>query len=120
MATFEQKLQLLYKYPEFLDVMEIVIEGAKKHEDEGWLKPDGNTMGIRRNSDSMFHHLADFRSYIDEDHDSGLPPELHLACRALMAYTRRKRMIVHTDDLPELRKKIFAEVIGEDNDPESR
>ena len=98
MITFDEKLRILLKYPEMLDVMEIIISGAKKHDDENWLKVNGNTMSRNVNSDSMFHHLCDFRSGKNKDVDSGFPPELHIACRALMAYTRRCRNLIHKDD----------------------
>jgi len=98
MNTFEKKLQVLLKYPEMIDFIEVLIAGAKKHGDENWLKADGSKQSISSNSKSMAHHLLDVRAGVAEDEQSGLAPELHLACRALMGYTRKKRSLVHPDD----------------------
>lgn len=81
---------------EFMDVALVIEAGRKKYPNEAdgipnWLHDDGKTMAIKTNADHMFHHLADFREGHTADRDSGLHPTLHLACRALMAYTRYKR-----------------------------
>lgn len=73
---------------EFLDIME---PGAIKHGADSWLNPDGPKSSHKEMHDSMFHHLADSYADIRQDHDSGMDPLLHLACRALMTYTRKKK-----------------------------
>ncbi len=79
---------------EFNDVFTVLEFGAKKYELQGWLKEDAYKMGHKDNSDSMFHHLsASFVSEGSTDKESGLNHLLHLACRALMEYTRQKRGI---------------------------
>lgn len=84
---------------EFYDVLKVLEMGAQKYEAKAWLEEEGATMGKARNSDSMFHHLAEHYAGIEQDHESGLSPLLHLACRALMAYTRQQRGIVHPNDI---------------------
>lgn len=94
--------KLLYeleKYPEMLDFIEIVLMGAKKYEPEGWLKPDGIKTSEKEMHDSMFHHLASSFCTKDVDAESGLDHLLHIACRALMLYTRRQRGIINDQDL---------------------
>jgi len=108
MASFEQKLEILYRYPEMLDFIELIIEGTPKHGEDNWLELDGKTMAVHKNADSMFHHLCEYRSGEDKSPQSNFPPELSIMCRAGMAYVRRQRGIVHTDDLERLRHKIFT------------
>lgn len=90
---------------EFLDVVKVLEFGAEKYEANGWLEPDAYKMDHKSNHDSMFHHLAE--SYVlmevpgietRQDMESGLDHLLHLACRALMEYTRMKRGIRHAKD----------------------
>jgi hypothetical protein len=82
------------EYPkEFHDVFKVVDMGANKYSPNGWLDPSGKGQSYKENHDSMFHHLS--KSYSGErtDPESQLDHYLHLACRALMAYTRLKRGI---------------------------
>ncbi len=93
------KLEKLLKYPEMLDFIQVLIDGALKYEDENWLKPEGSTMSHRANCDSSFHHLAKKYAGEVEDSDSCLDHDLHIACRALMSYTRKKRKIYSEKDV---------------------
>ncbi len=43
------------------------------------------------NYDSMWHHLADARCGVTEDHESGLHPLEHLIYRAAIEYVRAKQ-----------------------------
>lgn len=79
--------------PEFYDVEKVLEMGAKKYAPNDWLKSDGKCANIRSMHDSMFHHLAESFCGKLKDGESGLDPLLHLACRALMCYARRKRGI---------------------------
>jgi hypothetical protein len=96
---------------EFFDVVKVLEMGAKKHGNSNWLEPDGKKSSFKEMHDSMFHHLAESYAQglygimdIDEgreyrhDCESKLDPLLHLACRALMVYTRIQRDIKHKDD----------------------
>ncbi len=116
--TNEQKLELVRAYlgeihnlppeaitPEMFDFLKIVSMGAKKYAMNNWLEPNGKKSSEKEMSDSMFHHLAE--SYTKSkthvhweilDAESGLDPLLHLACRALMLYTRRQRNVRHEND----------------------
>ena len=87
-----------YWQPEFFDMVKVLEMGAKKHGANNWLKPLGKKADHKAMHDSMFHHLAE--SFAQDgfsgerrnlDAESGLDPLLHLACRALMSYTRKKR-----------------------------
>lgn len=77
--------------PEFYDVIKVLEMGAKKHGANNWLDPNGKKADHKSMHDSMFHHLAESFSGSRKDTESGLDPLLHLACRALMSYTRKKR-----------------------------
>lgn len=81
----------IYIPPEFADVAEPLAHGARKYGDggTGWL--DGKNFSHRNNHASMCRHLAEHYMGVDADHETGLDPLLHLACRALMAYTMKKR-----------------------------
>jgi hypothetical protein len=83
---------------EFRDYREILEMGAKKYGNLNWLKADGTKSSHKDMHASMFRHLAESSAGIREDHESGMDPLLHLACRALMMYTRYKRNIVHKED----------------------
>jgi len=76
---------------EFLDVVKVLNKSAEgKYPPRGW--EDGTAPIVpAKNNDSMFHHLAKLTAGIELDDESGLDHHLHLACRALMAYTLRKR-----------------------------
>ena len=96
--------------PEMFDFLKVVAMGAKKYAMNNWLDKDGKRSAEKDMHDSMFHHLAESYSLGQEalaeglnakfisDKESGVDPLLHLACRALMLYTRRQRGIVHTED----------------------
>lgn len=84
--------------PELLDLIKIIAVGAKKYTMNNWLLPNGKRCSEKDMHDSMFHHLAESFVGKREDVDSKLDPLLHLACRALMLYTRRQRGIVHEND----------------------
>lgn len=105
----KNRLGILYDLPEdaipseFFDFLKIVAMGAKKYDLNGWLEEDGIKADERAMADSMFHHLA--KSFACQeipryrvDDESGEDHLLHLACRALMLYTRRKRGIKHDRD----------------------
>jgi hypothetical protein len=83
---------------EFNDYKEILEMGARKYGNLNWLKADGTKSSHTDMHASMFRHLAESSAGIREDHESGMDPLLHLACRALMMYTRLQRNIVHKDD----------------------
>ena len=76
---------------EFYDVFDVIYFGAEKYEANGWLEKDN--FNLKDNHASMSRHLAEAYMGVDEDHESKLDPLLHLACRALMAYTRKRRGI---------------------------
>ena len=73
------------------DMQEVIKQGARKHGAGSWREKDNPSLQHKANSDSMFHHLAEHFNGVDIDVDSGVDPLLHLACRALMRYTRKKR-----------------------------
>lgn len=75
---------------EFLDVVEVLINGAQKYSPRGW-EDGSHPLNEAKNNDSKFHHLAKLTAGIYFDDESGLDHDLHLACRALMSYTIRKR-----------------------------
>ena len=85
---------------EFFDFLKIVAMGAKKYAMNNWLEPNGKKSSEKDMHDSMGHHWAESMVIGKEaiDKDSKLDPLLHLACRALMLYTRRQRGIVHEED----------------------
>lgn len=109
LAAIELEILIAEKYSlpieavplEMLDFLEVVAIGAKKYAMNNWLQPDGKRSTEKDMHDSMGHHWA--QSLVEgpgsKDKDSQLDPLLHLACRAMMLYTRRKRGIAHTDDL---------------------
>ncbi len=79
------------EYPaEFLDVFKVIEFGLKKgYAADGWLK--GEKFDHKSNHASMCRHLAEHYMGKLEDDESKLNPLLHLACRALMAYTVQQR-----------------------------
>jgi hypothetical protein len=108
-VTKEEKLAIIDKYPEMLDFALVIIAGRAKYGDENWLLPHGTKQSRYENADSMFHHLSEYREGKLVAKDSTLPPELHLACRALMAHTRKQRNIKHPkDDYEEEVKQSFT------------
>lgn len=76
---------------EFLDFLQVLEFGAKKHGDYNWLRPDGKKSSHEDMHASMFRHLAESSAGHRADAETGLDPLLHLASRALMMYTRLKR-----------------------------
>lgn len=76
---------------EMFDFLEVMAMGAAKHGPDNWLQKNGAKSSHKQMHDSMFHHLADSYANLRVDEESGLDPLLHLACRALMIYTRKKR-----------------------------
>lgn len=84
---------------EFDDVVLPLVEGAKKYPGDGWL--GGKFFNRRDNHASMSRHLAEYYAGATSDKESGLDPLLHIACRALMAYTVRQwemeRLTSHDD-----------------------
>lgn len=78
---------------EFLDIFQVIDLGAKKYGAESYLDKDNFSIQHKNNTASMFRHLAEHHMGVDADKESGVDPLLHLACRAIMAYTRKKRKI---------------------------
>lgn len=98
-SILERCEQLDIEIPsEFYDVFLVLIMGAQKYEPNNWLQENGNRSSHKDMHDSMMHHLAESFCNQRIDKDSGLDPLLHLASRAMMAYTRIKRNIKHIDD----------------------
>jgi hypothetical protein len=86
------KDEVMHVPVEFSHVVKVLEMGAKKYGANSWLK--GNHFDTHKNHKSMAHHLLE--SYREDrvDHESGLDPLLHLACRALMEYTLRHRDMI--------------------------
>lgn len=80
-------------HEDFNDLMKVLEFGAEKHGAHNWLHAQGKKSSHGEMCDSMFHHLAEAYSGRKKDEESGLNPLLHLACRALMLYTRQKNGI---------------------------
>jgi hypothetical protein len=83
---------------EFEDVYDVMLPGAEKHGKDTWLDKDNPSLEHRANHASMSRHLAEGYMGRTADPETGLHPYLHLACRALMAYTRYKRGIDKHED----------------------
>lgn len=81
---------------EFLDFLQVLEFGAKKHGDYNWLLPDGKKSSHEDMHASMFRHLAESSAGHRADSETGLDPLLHLASRALMMYTRLQRGVAVT------------------------
>ncbi len=92
------------KYPELEipsemhDFMKVLEMGARKYSANNWLEPNGKRSSFKEYHDSAFHHLANSYSGQRLDTESGLDHLLHVACNALMLYTRLKRGIKHEKD----------------------
>lgn len=106
MDELERK-RLLTLFPEFSHVFNVLIFGMTKYGGTGdnWLEPNAKKMDHKSNHDSMFHHLSESFVLRDiqgienrGDPESKLDVLLHLACRALMMYTRMQRGIRHDAD----------------------
>ncbi len=84
------------------DTMRVFDFGAAKHPDSGdnpnFLTPEGNKCSMTVRGNSCLHHSADVRAGTKADHESGLPPALHLIASAAILYIRQKRNIVHPED----------------------
>jgi hypothetical protein len=89
------KNEELHVPEEFLDTLKVLEMGAKKYGANSWLS--GRHFDVHKNHKSMSHHLLESYREIRQDHESGLDPLLHLACRALMEYTLRKRGRISKD-----------------------
>lgn len=90
---------------EFFDIGKVLDFGATKYEPNNWLKPNGTKSSFKDRHDSLFHHLAQsFAAGPNKykanryDDESKLDHLLHLACGALMLYTRIQREITHEKD----------------------
>ncbi len=84
---------------EFYDVYDILQMGAKKYKIDGWLDEDGHGTSHKEMHDSMFHHLAQSYAKTRLDDESQLDHLLHVACRALMLYTRLQRGLINPKDI---------------------
>ena len=93
------KNQDLWRW-EFEDFIKVLEFGAEKHGKSNWLDPNGKKSSFVQMHNSMFHHLSESFSGHRIDLESGLDPLLHLACRALMLYTRLQLGIKHSEDNP--------------------
>ena len=78
---------------EFYDLGLVIAAGADKHGEDTWLLPENVSLQHQNNHASMSRHLAEAYTGITKDSETGLHPLLHLACRALMEYTRIERGI---------------------------
>lgn len=97
--TFEEKLNLVLKYPEMIEAIADVLNYgiSKGYAAENWLKPEGSTMSNKANFDSGNHHRAKhFAGYLYDE--SGLLHLAHSGTRDLMALVRVKRGIIHPED----------------------
>lgn len=89
---------------EMFEFLKIVKMGASKYALNNWLNEDGQNADERNMHASMFRHLAASSAGQNVDNESGEDHLLHLACRALMLYTRRQRNIIHPLDKSQTRK----------------
>ena len=83
---------------DFEDIQQVLEMGAKKYAANGWLDADGHGTSHKEMHDSMFHHLAQSYAKNRLDDESQLDHLLHVACRALMLYTRLQRGIENPKD----------------------
>jgi len=83
---------------EFFDFLEVFSMGARKHGADNWLTAEGRKCSHKDMCASAFRHAAEMSTGVQADHESGLHPALHLAARALMEYTRRKRGLLTESD----------------------
>lgn len=82
---------------EMFDFINVMTASANtgKYQPNNWLKREGAINSDHRAMhSSMFRHLAESSTGGRHDGDTNLDPLLHLACRALMFYTRIKRGLV--------------------------
>lgn len=85
---------------ELFDHIQILVNSYKsgKYPMNNWLEPDGKGMSDEANNASMKRHFKKYLAGIELDDDSGMDHLLHLAVRAMMKYTRRKKGLVHVLD----------------------
>ena len=78
---------------EMFDFINVMTHSARsgKYPANNWLLPNGTNSDHRSMHASMFRHAAESSCNNRHDEQTGLDPLLHLACRALMMYTRIKR-----------------------------
>lgn len=76
---------------EMMEFVEVMILGAAKYAPNNWLLPNGTNSDHRSMHASLFRHVAESSCGSREDKETKLDPLLHVACRALMMYTRIKR-----------------------------
>jgi hypothetical protein len=86
---------------EFFDFLEVFAMGAKKHGPDNWLTMEGSKCSHKDMCASAFRHAAEMSVGQQADHESGLHPALHLAARAVMEYTRRKKVLFTQSDLKD-------------------
>src|SRR3990167_10972712 len=86
----------LFEVPEeFNHLLKVMEFGVNKHGANNWLNDAGSKSSFKAMHKSMQNHLTESLSGVREDHETDLDPLLHLACRALMLYTRIQRRIIH-------------------------
>lgn len=76
---------------EFLDMIAVIELGAKKYGRDSWLEP--GVLNHKDNHASLSRHIAEYYNGKEADEESGVDPLLHVAIRALFAYTVKKRGI---------------------------
>lgn len=99
--TFTDKeLEYLHIFtPALKEVFRVFIDtGASKHGEFNFLRPDGRKCSRVDNSNSLFHHVAEYFTGSDADPESGKHPLAHGACRMLIGLLRYKLGIKHPDD----------------------
>jgi len=77
-------------HDDFYDLVQVLEFGAKKHGAHNWLQPNGKKSSHKDMMASIFRHVAEGSVGHTKDHESGLHPLLHAACRCLMGYVRWK------------------------------
>jgi hypothetical protein len=83
--------------PEMFEFVGVMTKSAAsgKYEPNNWLRGSGAINSDHKSMHaSMFRHLAESSTGGRRDVDTNLDPLLHLACRALMFYTRIQRGLV--------------------------
>jgi hypothetical protein len=100
----------------FLDWLDVIPIGAKKHGPRSWLEPNNDSMKMRNNLGSISSHVAlaytkeqDLIEYYNgmqysewkKDNESDLLHELHAVCRLMMQYHRKLEGIEHQEDKNE-------------------
>jgi len=91
-----------YFQPEFYDMLIPIKLGTEKgydNDNDGWLQPTCATMAHEANTASMQRHLSEHSVGRTVVHDAPVHPLLCVAARALMAYVRYQRGIIHPEDI---------------------